>query len=46
MIDKINKAERNKANYLAAKAAFNEKDISKCVAFFTPLLVFQLSASN
>ena len=30
----INKAERNKANYLAAKQAFNEKDIPGCLAFY------------
>lgn len=35
MFDKINKADRNKANYLAAKTAFNEKNISKCVAFYS-----------
>ena len=35
MFDKINKADRNKANYLAAKMAFNEKNISKCVAFYS-----------
>ncbi|QEC40850.1 ester cyclase [Pseudobacter ginsenosidimutans] len=31
----INKAERNKANYLAAKKAFNEKDIPACLGFYT-----------
>jgi len=35
MSDKINKANRNKANYLAAKTAFNEKNISKCVGFYS-----------
>ncbi len=34
MTDKIGKADRNKTNYLAAKKAFNEKDISKCIAFY------------
>lgn len=36
MPDKLNKADRNKANYLAAKTAFNEKNITKCVSFYSP----------
>ena len=35
MIDKVKNAERNKANYLAAKTAFNEKNISKCIQFYS-----------
>ncbi|NOT93892.1 ester cyclase [Ferruginibacter sp.] len=35
MTEAINKAERNKANYLAAKAAFNEKNISQCIEFYS-----------
>ena len=35
MSDKISKANRNKANYLAAKTAFNENNISKCVGFYS-----------
>ena len=30
-----NKEERNKANYLAAKKAFNEKDIPACLEFYS-----------
>lgn len=27
---------RNKANYLAAKAAFNARDLDRCLAFYAP----------
>ncbi|WP_315823489.1 ester cyclase [Paraflavitalea speifideaquila] len=33
-VNSINKAARNKANYLAAKQAFNERDIPGCLAFY------------
>jgi predicted ester cyclase len=29
-------AERNKANYLKAKAAFNDKDMAGCMSFYAP----------
>lgn len=35
MTDVLNRAERNKANYLAAKTAFNEKNIAKCIEFYS-----------
>jgi predicted ester cyclase len=30
------KAQRNKANYLAAKAAYNARDLDACVAYYAP----------
>lgn len=33
-LNSTNKTVRNKANYLAAKKAFNEKDIPRCLAFY------------
>lgn len=41
-----NKAERNKANYLAAKKAFNEKNISKCVSFYSPIHIVKSMPSE
>lgn len=35
-MDTTSTAERNKANYLAAKKAFNEKNITACIAFYSP----------
>ena len=30
------KAQRNKANYLAAKAAYNARDLDRCLAYYAP----------
>jgi len=32
----IQKAERNKANYLAAKTAFNNKNLEACLSYYSP----------
>jgi steroid delta-isomerase-like uncharacterized protein len=32
--DAISRAQRNKANYLAAKAAYNARDLDRCLAFY------------
>src|SRR6185503_17195746 len=29
-------AQRNKENYLKAKAAFNEKDMARCMSYYAP----------
>lgn len=34
--DKIERAARNKANYLKAKEAFNNKRVDECVLFYAP----------
>lgn len=35
-LDKIEIAARNKANYLKAKEAFNNKRVDECVSFYAP----------
>jgi|ERR1043165_1903434 predicted ester cyclase len=35
-ITPLEKAARNKANYLKAKALFNEKKVGECVQFYAP----------
>ena len=35
-LDSVAIANRNKTNYLSAKAAFNRGDIDACVAFYAP----------
>ena len=37
------KTERNKANYLAAKEAFNNKDIQKCLQYYSAVHEVQSS---
>lgn len=46
MAETINKTERNKANYLAAKAAFNDKDILKCMEFYSISHIIKSSHSE
>lgn len=36
MDDRTERARRNKANYLAAKAAFNRNDLADCLRYYAP----------